>query len=207
VLSYVGSLDINAPTADEEQLRKGILDNADYLLHLIDNILFLSRLEAHMVEIVRQPNNFAERFEPLCRQGWARYQNDDTHYLVENPYEQLVVDIDADNLVHVIEQVTANAAQHTPSGTVRARYDYIGRRLIITVEDTGEGIPQEEVQRLNEATTGGTHNTKGLGLAITRELVSQMGGRVEISSELGSGTTVYIVIPCTATAVKRKKFA
>ena len=207
VLSYVGSLDINAPTADEEQLRKGILDNADYLLHLIDNILFLSRLEAHMVEIVRQPSNFAERFEPLCRQGWARYQNDDTHYLVENPYEQLVVDIDADNLVHVIEQVTANAAQHTPSGTVRARYDYIGRRLIITVEDTGEGIPQEEVQRLNEATAGSTHNTKGLGLAITRELVSQMGGRVEISSELGSGTTVYIVIPCTATAVKRKKFA
>lgn len=205
VVDYVNQLSDTKPTPNEEELRKGILDNADYLIHLIDNILYLSRLEAKMVEFNIQPCNLADRFESLCMAGWMKYKNPDTKYVVENPYEQLVVDIDADNLAHAIAQLTANAAQHTSSGTVRARYDYIGRVLIITVDDTGEGITKKDLARLKQKGSSGTNNTKGLGLAITKELVSQMGGRVDISSEEGSGTTVYIVIPCHASSIKRKK--
>ena len=205
VMDYVNQLSDTKPAPHEEELRKGILDNADYLIHLIDNILYLSRLEAKMVEINKQPCNLADRFESLCMAGWIKYKNPDTKYVVENPYEQLIVDIDADNLAHAIAQLTANAAQHTFSGTVRARYDYIGRVLIITVDDTGEGISKKDLARLKEKGSSGTNNTKGLGLAITKELVSQMGGRVDISSEEGSGTTVYIVIPCHASSIKRKK--
>ena len=160
-----------------------------------------------MVEINRQPQNFAELFESQCATGWIKYMNADTHYIVENPYEQLTVDIDAENLGHVIEQVTRNAAQHTKRGTVRARYDYIGRRLIISVDDTGEGIPEDELTQIQEEELGGAHNTKGLGLAITKELIRQMGGTFEISSEEGSGTTIYIMIPCHASVIKRKKTA
>lgn len=205
VVDYVSRLNMDAPTDDEIELRKGILDNADYLLHLIDNVLYLSRLEAHMVEIIPQERNFAELFESQCVQGWSKYQNENTRYIVESPYDQLVVNIDTDNLAHAIEQVTANAAQYTKSGTVRARYDYIGQRLMISVDDTGEGIPQKELVRLNEMATGNTHTTKGLGLSITKELISQMGGSVEINSEEGSGTTVYITIPCHASVIKRKR--
>ena len=116
-----------------------------------------------------------------------------------------MVDIDAENLGQAIGQIAANAAQHTKSGIVRARYDYIGRRLIISLDDTGEGMPPEVLAEVNEKQTYTTPNTKGLGLAITKELVSQMDGTVEISSELGSGTTVYIMIPCRASVIKRKK--
>ena len=205
VLDYVNELDDTQPNANEDELRKGILDNADYLLHLIDNILYLSRLEARMIEINKQPRNFAELFESQCMTGWMKYQNSQTNYIVENPYEQLVVDIDAENLAHVIEQVTSNAAQHTHSGFVRARYDYIGRRLIISIDDTGEGIPHDELVRIKADHSGGAHNTKGLGLSITKELVSQMDGTIDINSEEGSGTTVYIMIPCHASVIKRKK--
>lgn len=205
VLDYVEQIDPQAPTPNEAVLSKGILDNADYLLHLIDNILYLSRLQAHMVEIVKQPRNFAELFGSQCMTGWMKYQNANTRYIVENPYEQLMVDIDAENLGQAIGQIAANAAQHTKSGIVRARYDYIGRRLIISLDDTGEGMPPEVLAEVNEKQTYTTPNTKGLGLAITKELVSQMDGTVEISSELGSGTTVYIMIPCRASVIKRKK--
>ncbi len=207
VLNYVSQLDDHMAIPEEDELHQGILDNADYLLHFIDNILYLSRLEAKMVEITKKPCNFADTFESQCNMGWMKYRNNLTRYVVENPFEQLVVDIDADNLAHVIEQITSNAAQHTMTGTVRARYEYIGRRLIISVDDTGEGIPKAELERLNEMNTGGAQNTKGLGLAITKELVAQMDGRVEISSEEGSGTTVYIIIPCHASVIKRKKTA
>jgi len=207
VVEHVAQINDDTPSVNEPELCKVIQQNADYLLHIIDNILYLSRLEAKMVEINRQPQNFAELFESQCATGWMKFMNADTHYIVENPYEQLTVDIDAENLGHVIEQVTCNAAQHTKRGSVRARYDYIGRRLIISVDDTGEGIPEAELVRIQEEELGGAHNTKGLGLAITKELVSQMGGTFEISSEEGSGTTIYIMIPCHASVIKRKKNA
>ena len=207
VVDYVNRLDPNAPSADEAALSKGIFDNADVLLHLIDNILYLSRLEAHMVELLPQPRDFAQLFEAQCAVGWDKSQNSLTSYIVENPYEELIVDIDAENLAQAIKQVVSNAAQHTASGFVRARYDYIGRRLIISIEDSGEGISAEELKRIEETTAQGAHFTKGLGLAITRELVSQMGGTFEINSEQGSGTIVYIMIPCHASSIKRKKIA
>ena len=207
VVEHVAQINDDSFSANEPELCKVIQQNADYLLHIVDNILYLSRLEARMVEINRQPQNFAELFESQCATGWMKFMNADTNYIVENPYEQLTVDIDAENLGHVIEQVTCNAAQHTKRGTVRARYDYIGRRLIISVDDTGEGIPEAELTRIQEEELVGAHNTKGLGLAITKELVSQMGGTFEISSEEGSGTTIYIMIPCHASVIKRKKTA
>ena len=206
VVEHVAQINDNSSSANEPELCEVIQQNADYLLHIVDNILYLSRLEARMVEIKRQPQNFAELFESQCATGWMKFKNADTNYIVENPYEQLTVDIDAENLGHVIEQVTCNAAQHTKRGTVRARYDYIGRRLIISVDDTGEGIPEAELTRI-QGEQGAPHNTKGLGLAITKELVSQMGGTFEISSEEGSGTTIYIMIPCHASVIKRKKTA
>lgn len=207
VMGYVSQIGAKAPTDNEEELCQGIAQNADYLLHLIDNILYLSRLEARMVDIKKEPCNFAEIFEEQCATGWMKYKNAETRYIVENPYEQLTIDIDADNLGHAIAQIAANAAQHTKSGVVKARYDYIGRRLIISIDDTGEGIPAEQLDKIKQEQPGGAHTTKGLGLAITKELISQMEGTLEIMSEEGSGTTVYITIPCHASVVKRNKLA
>ena len=207
IVDNVMQISEEAQSENESELCKVIQQNADYLLHLINNILFLSRLEAKMVEINKQPHNFAELFESRCAEAWMNFKNRNTAYIVENPYDQLTVDIDAENLGHVISQVVSNAAQHTKKGTVRTRYDYIGRRLVISVDDTGEGIPEAELMRLRETDAGGAHNTKGLGLAITKELVRQMGGTIEIISEVGSGTTVYIMVPCYASVIKRKKTA
>jgi len=205
VTSYVNQISETSPSPNEDMLRKGILENADYLLHLIDNILYLSRLQAHMVEINRQYCNFANFFEEQCRTAWMKYQNPHTRYVVDNPYEELVVDIDSDNIGRAIGQIAANAAQHTQQGTVRARYEYIGRRLVISMDDSGEGIPKRALLHLNAQDSASTQDTKGLGLAICRELVSQLGGNMEITSEEGTGTTVYMMIPCHAQVIKRKK--
>ena len=160
-----------------------------------------------MIEMKHEPADLTRVFESMCAEGWGPYRNTETRYVAESSYDQLVIALDLENLGLAIRQVTANAAQHTKSGFIRARYDYIGRRLAIFIEDTGEGIPPDELQRINQSEAYNTQNTKGLGLAITREMVRQMGGNFEVSSEIGSGTTVYINIPCTATVAKRKKWA
>ena len=205
IMDYATQFDPQAPTDNEPALSKGIMDSAEKLLHLIDNVLYLSRLEAHMVEFLRRPCNFAELFEVHCATGWTKYQNSTTHYIVENPYDVLEVDIDPDCMERAISQVTANAAQHTQSGVIRARYDYIGQRLVISIDDTGDGILPDVLENINSQRTQSTQTVKGLGLLICRELLQQMNGTLEISSEPGSGTTVYMTLPCHATAIKRKK--
>jgi signal transduction histidine kinase len=192
-------------TEHEQNLSQAIISNADHLTHIIDNILFLSRLEAHIIEIRKQPTDFAAIFNTYCEKGWEKYKQETVRYIVENPYEQLEVNIDADHLGHVISQLTQNAAQHTHSGAIRVRYDYIGRRLMISVDDTGDGIPSIELARLNGQLGKSSHTSNGLGLPICKELLIQMGGNLEMNSEEKLGTTVWITLPCAATVVKRKK--
>jgi signal transduction histidine kinase len=188
---------------DETIFVKEIKDNAAHLLHLINDILFLSRLDAHMIEINRQPTDFAKTFESHCINGWANEQHEGVRYTISNHFEQLVVDIDDANLGLIINQITTNAAQHTTSGTVRARYDYFDGKLMIAVEDTGSGITEENMKHIFERFNTGGKGT-GLGLPICLELAKQMGGHIDISSKVGYGTTVWVVIPCELIAMERK---
>ena len=180
-----------------------ILKHSTYLLHLIDNILYLSRLEAHMIEVVKKPCDFVDTFTTYCVAG--RLNNDSVTFTTESPYDQLILEIDAQKVGNVIERVVENAIQHTHHGFIRARYDYIGRRLMISIEDTGDGIPKEELEQLNAQTANDARTSRGLGIPICKELLAQMGGHMEINSEEGLGTTVWITLPCQATTIKRKK--
>lgn len=76
---------------------------------------------------------------------------------------------------------------------------------MLTVEDTGTGIPPEELEHIFERFVSGFSHGSGLGLPICKELMEQMGGTIEISSEVGLGTTVWLTLPCQATIIKRKK--
>ena len=206
VVGFAELFEADHASDDEAVFVNEILSNSDHLLHLINGILFLSRLDANMIEINKKPTDFATLFDNYCNNAWDRYKKEGVKYAIENPYESLVIDIDAANLGRVIEQVVTNAAQHTHNGTVRVRYDYIGRRLMISVEDTGDGINPELQKRIFERFVTGGQTTSGLGLPISQELVKQMGGNLEINSEMGMGTTVWITLPCQAHTTKRKKF-
>lgn len=191
-------------TPEEEKIFLGeIKNNAAQLLKLINAILFLSRLDARMIEIKPQPIDFAQCFEAYCQTGWNTIQQPGVKYVVENPYSRLVVNIDDGNLGHVIEQVTANAAANTTKGSVLTRYDYISDRLIVTVTDTGCGIAPEEMPHIYERFASGQQKGSGLGLPICHELMQQMGGTIEVKSALGKGTTVWITLPCQAMEIIR----
>lgn len=193
-------------SADEQVFIEEILRNSDRLLKLINGILFLSRLDAKMIDIVNEPSDLAKNFEAYCQSGWDQYRSRDVRYIVDSPYESLVVNISAVNLGRVIEQIAANAAQHTKSGTIRARYDYIGRSLRIVIDDTGDGIAAADMPHIFERFVSGKPGSSGLGLPISKELIEQMGGTLEVSSEVGQGTTVWITLPCQATVIQRKKY-
>ena len=192
-------------TADDEQFFiKEIKANSRNLLNLVNNILFLSRLDAGMIEFKKEPVDFAAVFEGRCQAAWANCQRPGVSYIVEKFYERLVLDIDVNNLGIVIDHILTNAIQHTVEGYVRARFDYNGEDLTVAIQDTGCGIPADGLDNIFDrfVTTDGSGS--GLGLAICKEVVTLMGGKIRLKSEVGKGTIVWIIIPCTCKEVIRK---
>ena len=190
--------------ADDEAVFIGeIKENSTRLLNLINDILFLSRLDARMIEIKPEPIDFAAVFDSRCQTAYMEYQQPDVEYIVINPYHKLVVDIDSQNLCIMLDRIIANAAQHTRKGHVTMRYDYTGEDLVVTIGDTGEGIPEERLQSIYERFASGSKGT-GLGLSICHELAQQMNGRITIKSDVGVGTIVWVAIPCKCLEIERK---
>ena len=190
--------------ADEQFFIDEIKSNARSLLDLVNNILFLSRLDAGMIEFKPEPVDFAAIFEGRCQSAWQHHQQPGVKYYAEVPYDRLVLDIDLTNLGIVIDQIVTNAAQHTTSGYVRTSFDYNGEDLSVAVQDTGCGIPADQLDNIFGRFVSTNSNSSGLGLAICQEVVKLMGGKMRLKSEVGKGTVVWIIIPCSAIELVRK---
>lgn len=188
---------------DEAVFIDEIKSSSASLLKLINDILFLSRLDAEMITINPKPVDFAAICVSRCEAVWNNLKQPGVEYIVRNPYKRMVVEIDEANLSQVVDKVITNAVQHTTKGTVEARYDYMGDQLIISVEDTGSGIPKEAVEHIFERFVTGTTTGAGLGLSICHELIEYMGGKIQLKSEEGKGTTVWITLPCKLIEMER----
>jgi signal transduction histidine kinase len=75
---------------------------------------------------------------------------------------------------------------------------------MILVDDTGDGMNKDTLNNIYERFNSSNHHGTGLGIPICKELLEQMDGSIEISSEEGKGTTVWIIIPCKAYDIVRK---
>ena len=194
---------------DESVFISEIKDNSAKLLKLINDILFLSRLDVGMIELKPRPVDFAAIIVSRCDAAWSRARRPGVDYRVHSPFERLVVEIDDPNVSIVLEKIIQNAVQYTTEGTVLVRYDYLGNQLIIAVDDTGCGIPEDAITHVfDRFVTGGADgagNSAGLGLSICRELIHLMGGNIQLTSTLGKGTTVWFSVPCKATDTVLKK--
>lgn len=192
--------------ADEPVFAEEIKHNTGDLLALINDILFISRLDANMVEYNYQECDFANLFDGYCYMGWSTI-SPQVKVSVENPYNHLFVTIDGQNLGEVIQKICATASRHTREGSIRAKYDYRHGELNIVIEDTGQGLSKEELahvfDRFARSKESGGFGT-GLELPIIRALIEQMGGSIEIQSEVGKGNTVYVIIPCEMSSLEKK---
>ena len=192
--------------ADEQVFAEEIKRNTGDLLALINDILFISRLDANMVEYNYQECDFANLFEGYCYMGMSML-SPQVKVSVENPYNHLFVTIDSQNLGEVIQKLCATASRHTREGSIRAKYDYRHGELNIVIEDTGQGLSKEELahvfDRFARSKESGGFGT-GLELPIIRALIEQMGGSIEIQSEVGKGNTVYVIIPCEMSSLEKK---
>ena len=200
VVGFAELFQMEHSTEDEIVFIKEIKENSAKLLKLINDILFLSRLDADMITMKPHPSDVAGTFEMKCESIWGKIKKPGVNYIVKNPFRKLVVDIDEPNATIILEKALTNAVEHTTSGSVMVRYDYIGDQIIVAIDDTGSGIPKNALAHIFERfVTGNGNNSKaGLGLSICHDLIEHMGGTINIKSTVGKGTSLWFSIPCRA---------
>lgn len=204
VVGFAELFELEHSPEDEAVFISEIKQSSSSLLRLINDILFLSRLDARMIEFKPKPTDFATFFDTRCQTAWFDRQKAGVTYGIDNAYNSLIVEIDEQNVGIIIDQIVANAVEHTSSGQVRTRYDYTGESLVMAFQDTGSGIPEEMLNHIFDRFMSTDGHGTGLGLSICREIAQQMGGKITIKSEVGEGTTVWVTIPCKLIKFERK---
>lgn len=177
-----------------------IQDESRRLSNLIDDLLDLSRIEGST------ENQTAEvDLAGVLEESVAMIRSAAEHSEIEvvtDVFDSPSIIGDRSQLVSAVSNLLSNAIKYTPSGgTVSARLVSHGTDVAVVVEDDGIGIPQKDLNRVFErfyrvdrgrgATTGGT----GLGLSIVRNVAVNHGGRVEVTSQEGVGSTFSMVLP------------
>jgi two-component system sensor histidine kinase SenX3 len=168
---------------------------------LVSDLLDLSRVEVgaelQMASVPLAPllTEAADRARPVAEVKGIEFD-------VVSP--DMVIEADASQLSMAVKNLVDNAVRYSEGGTVHITSECRPGWLAVTVTDEGIGIPSTEIPRIFERfyrvdkarsrATGGT----GLGLAIVRHVAENHGGRVEVTSELGVGSTFTLLLPLSA---------
>ncbi len=183
---------------------RGILVSSERLLSIIDDMLDLASIEAGKMSLelgAVDPRTLVDEVAAVM-QDMARSQ--DLRLSVEYPTEMATLEGDARRLKQAMCNLVSNAIKFTPAGgsiKLAARAD--GEMTILTVTDTGVGIPAEDQARVFEAFArarpfgvGRMRRTgPGLGLSLVKHIFELHGGRVWLESAPGRGTTVVCTLP------------
>jgi signal transduction histidine kinase len=177
-----------------------ILAEVDRTDRLVDDLLLLARVDAARLELEAERHrlgklvaNAAESMRPIFDQQGTKLLLD-----TDAPAEVLV---DGERIKQVVRNLLDNTLKHASDGQVDVAVRSDGRWAIVTIRDTGSGIPPEalphvldrfyRVDTARSRAAGGT----GLGLPIAKAIVEAHGGEIALDSESGRGTTVTFRLP------------
>jgi signal transduction histidine kinase/CheY-like chemotaxis protein len=198
-----------ADTGREARLVGTIQSSGKHLLALIDQVLDLSRIEAGKVMIVNEPLDLGsvcrraiEAVAPMTqRKGLILTLDIDPALLLNRRGDAL-------RLTQILINLLANACKFTETGGIKLQATPAGSTDAVRFQviDTGPGLSLEAQSRVFEAFYQADHHSTrryggvGLGLTITRDLVTLMGGQLSLNSQLGAGTTVIVLVPMPVTS-------
>ncbi|MCP4695210.1 MAG: PAS domain S-box protein [Desulfobacterales bacterium] len=195
-----------------DQKRRNYLDviktAGKSLLNLMSDILDLSKIEVGMMKIERERVNPGMIFNEIEQIFAARVAEKGLEFIIDIDEDlPSMLLLDETRLRQVLVNLMDNAVKYTPKGSIRLAVGKKsrtndGRRidLIISVEDTGLGIPEEDLETLFDSfkrrpcRNAEKEDGPGLGLAISKKLVALMGGRIAVSGEYGAGAAFEITL-------------
>ena len=194
--------DKNLPDASKDEV-KDIIMASDNLLEIVNGILDISKIEANKMEIEDKEYSIKKVIDELVKLTKGRIAEKPIEFKVS--IDETIPPVlygDAQKIKQICVNILTNAVKYTKEGWIELKINHVVKddicRLIISVEDTGIGIKEGNINRLfdkfdrldisNTATIEGT----GLGLAITKKLLDLMGGKIVVQSVFGKGSRFTI---------------
>lgn len=182
-----------------------ILRNARNLLRLVNQMLDLSKLETGGLKVTLQEGNIIQYLHYLFEtfQSYASGKDIEMHF--KSGPEKLDMAFDTEKVQQILANLLSNAIKFTPEGgTIEMNVDLQGnaskKELLVSIKDDGIGIASEHLDRIfdrfyqvedHSLQSGGS----GIGLALTKELVQLLGGRISVKSQPQMGTEFRIILP------------
>jgi PAS domain S-box-containing protein len=206
-------------TEEQREYVKTIHESGQALLELINEILDLSKVESGTATVTSEEFFLFELLNGVVAiiRLKAKEKGIELNLVMDDDIPTKAVG-DPDKLGHILTNLVGNAVKFTDEGRVEiiVREEDAkgsGKRLIISVTDTGCGIPAEKLDSIFEpftqadSTTVRKYGGTGLGLAITKKLVDMLGGKIAVSSEVGKGSTFTFEIPIEIPAARPEEAA
>jgi signal transduction histidine kinase len=192
---------------DDPELERASLDvvagETVRLERLVGDVLDLAKLNAHRFTVYPQEVDMGVLVERAHASFGEEARRREIDFRLEEDPEAPTIVTDGDRVLQVITNLLANAFRWTPDGgtvvLVCGREDALVR---IAVTDTGPGIRPEEQERIFVPFISRDNHGTGLGLPIARELAHALGGRLELRSTVGAGSTFTLVLPAVLAATR-----
>ena len=201
-----GSAELAMDTRDRKK-RNGHLTNiavlCKHILHLLNNLLDVYRLN----EAKETRNDIPFRLSDMLGRLSAGFSHtvNDKGLLFHCDFRDTEVTVrgDADRIAQVADNLLSNAVKFTETGHIRFSARYGDGTLLLEVEDTGIGMSEETAARIfnpfERSATGTNADGFGLGLSITKGLVALLDGKIDVTSEVGKGSTFRVTFPLPLT--------
>jgi two-component system, OmpR family, phosphate regulon sensor histidine kinase PhoR len=209
VLGYAETLaeETDLPLDLRAGFGRTIRDEARRMLHIIEDLMSLSRIQADRFVVPAEQVDINETIVTAVANSAHSRSSATCEIRTELPPDLPPVRGDRAQLLQLFDNLLSNALRYgcdKPDSTVEIAADVSRAMLVVTVTDHGPGIPRDHLPRLTERfyrvdaarsrETGGT----GLGLAIVKHIVERHRGTLQIDSTVGVGTTVRIALPLAA---------
>jgi signal transduction histidine kinase len=196
-----GSLD----PAERERFLAVATGQAARLGHLVEELFELARLESAEVRPSIEPFPLAELVQDVVHEFRIQAEQAGVTLTARLPEDLPLVAADIGLMQRVLQNLLSNALRHTePGGSVTVVVHPEPQRVVVRVEDTGCGIPADDLERVfdrfYQASTGGRTRPRigGLGLAIVRRILELHGSAIEAASQVGEGTAFSFALPAVA---------
>jgi signal transduction histidine kinase/DNA-binding response OmpR family regulator len=171
------------------------------LLKLVNTVLDFSRLESGRLRAAYRPTDLADYTARLASTFRSATERAGLRLIVDCPPLPAPVHVDRDMWEKIVLNLLSNAVKFTPEGDITVRVSADAAAAVLTVADTGVGVPPAEQPLLFDRfhrVTGvwsRSHEGTGIGLALVRELAELHGGAVSVTSEPGRGSAFTVTVP------------
>jgi len=205
ILGFSGLLEKpNLPEEKRSRYVNFINKNGEGLLHLIDDIIDISKIESNQLKITKKEcdlKGLVDEIHSSMIKVAARDKREDLQIVKKTPTESVFIRTDPYRLKQILNNLIFNAIKFTEKGIVEFGFQINNNEILFHVKDTGIGISDQmkkqifERFRKSEKSKNKLYRGAGLGLAISKQLVELMGGKIWVESYLDKGSIFYFTTP------------